>query len=66
VNFTLVSNSSDTQINTVKPWAATSPVAYADYVPNGYGVDSGVFVPMFSDFFNTEITDIRDKGAFQS
>ena len=66
VNFTLSSNSSDMQINTVKPWAAISPVAYADYVPNGYGKGSGAFVPMFSDFFNTEITGTRDMGAIKA
>ena len=65
-NFTLTNNSPEAQINTVKPWAANPPAVYADYVPNGYGVNSGIFAPMFTDFFNAEILGTRDMGAIQA
>lgn len=65
VNFTLTNNSTDAQINSTRPWAVTTPTTYASYAVSAYGVDAGVFVPMFSDFFNYEITGTRDMGAIQ-
>lgn len=63
--FTLTNNSSNVQINTVKPWSVAVPSTYAEYMPNSYAVNSGTYVQMFTDFFNNEITGTRDMGAIQ-
>lgn len=65
-NYTLVGgNTNDTQLNTVQPWAAANPVAIADYAPNGYGLNSGVYAPVFDDIMESLISGTRDMGALQ-
>lgn len=65
-DYTLVGgNTNNTQLNTVRPWAATNPAVIADYAPNSYGVDSGVYVPVFDDIMETLISGTRDMGALQ-
>jgi len=58
-------NSTDSQVKNTKPWASTSPSAYADYSPNSYGINGGVAVPVMKDFFNATITGSREIGAIQ-
>lgn len=62
-NYFLANNSNDTQINTVKPWAAAIPVTYAEFAANGYGVNGGVQTAGLIDFFGDAITGTYDIGA---
>jgi len=65
-NYSFIgTDTDDTQLNTVRPWAATTPVVYADYTPTGYALNSGTALPTSSDFFNNLITDPRNIGAIQ-
>ncbi len=64
--FDVPSNSTNTQLKNTKPWAAATPATYADYAPNGYGLNTGVSVPVIKDFFNTTITGTREMGAIQA
>ena len=65
-DYTLLGgNTNDTQLVSIKPWAATNPTAIADYAPNSYGVDGGVYVPVFDDIMDTLISGTRDMGALQ-
>jgi hypothetical protein len=63
VSYTESNNSTPTQIKNTKPWAATTPSAYADFAPNGYGINGGTSVPVIKDFFNATITGTRKIGA---
>ena len=65
-DYTLIGgNTNDIHLNTVRPWAATNPAVIADYAPNSYGVDSGVYVPVFDDIMESLISGTRDMGALQ-
>lgn len=64
-DYTLSNNSTDTQLNTVKPWAATTPVAIEDYAPDSYGLNGGIYVPVFDDITEALITGTREIGALQ-
>lgn len=62
-------NSSDTQVRTVRPWAATTPTTYADFAPSpgSYAKDGGsTDVWVFEDFLRASITGTRDIGAIQA
>lgn len=62
-NYFLAANSSTAQINSVRPWASTTPTAYADYTPSVYGVSGGADVGSRIDFFGDLLTGARDLGA---
>jgi hypothetical protein len=62
VNYTLGNNSTDLQINTIRPWSATSPVIAADFSPVGYPINAAVAVPFWSDYFNSSITVVKNMG----
>jgi hypothetical protein len=68
VTYTASNNSTNTQIKNSRPWAATSPVTYADYAPDAgsYAKDGGASVPVIKDFLNAAITGTRDIGAVQA
>jgi hypothetical protein len=62
-------NSSDTQVRTVRPWAAATPATYAEFAPasGSYAKDGGsTDVWAFEDFFGAAITGTRDIGAVQA
>lgn len=65
-DYTIIGgNTNDTQLNTVQPWASVNPSAIADYAPNGYGLNSGVYVQVFDDIMETLISGTRNMGALQ-
>lgn len=65
-DYTIIGgDTNDTQLNTVQPWAAANPSAIADYAPNGYGLNGGVYVPVFDDIFESLVAGTRGIGAVQ-
>jgi PKD repeat protein len=62
-NYALANNSTDAQIKSTKPWAITNPVNPIDYTPTGYAINSGVYLPLFADYFNLPISGIPSLGA---
>jgi hypothetical protein len=63
-DYVLANNSSNTQVHTVRPWAAATPVIDSDYTPNGYAVSgNGVAVPVWDDFLQAPVTTMRSLGA---
>lgn len=66
VDVTESNNSTDTQIANTRPWTAALPATLAEYVPVGYAVNAGTFVPVRQDFFNVDITGVRELGAIQA
>ena len=65
-DYTAANNSSDAQQQNTKPWAATTPAAFAEYVPNSYGVNGGITVAIYDDFAGATITGTREIGALQA
>jgi hypothetical protein len=64
VNFVRENNSSNTQVNLTRPWAAASPVAAVDFTPSGsYAVDGGTWVPVYKNYFGTTNSAPREIGA---
>lgn len=65
VGTTLGGNSSNAQMKSTKPWAATTPALPIDYKPNGgsYAIGGGVTVPVYSDFFGLVAPTPRNIGA---
>ena len=62
-------NSSNTQVRTVRPWAATTPATYADFAPasGSYAENGGsTDVWVFEDFLGAAITGTREIGAIQT
>lgn len=61
-------NSTNTQVRTVKPWAAVDPAFLAEYAPavGSYALDGGVTVRgVVKDFFNATMTGTADIGAIR-
>ena len=64
-NYQLGSNTSNARLLTINPFGVSMPSSASEFTPVNYGVNSGEFVPTFSDYYNVEIVGTRDMGAIQ-
>ena len=66
VNFTQSNNSSNAQILSTRPWASATPTTHLDFAPSSsYASNSGVYVPVFSDFYGSPLNGTRNMGALR-
>ncbi|MEY4564859.1 MAG: hypothetical protein RLZZ618_4136 [Pseudomonadota bacterium] len=66
VNYTLLNNSTNAQVNAVNPFATGAPVNVTDFAPGalGYAVSgTGAAVPVWDDMFETPLTTLHSLGA---
>jgi hypothetical protein len=64
-NYTLSNNSTDAQVKSTVPGFTIPPTStLTTWKPtSGYGIDSGIYVPVFEDFFGAARVPTFDRGA---
>jgi len=75
VHYTLGVNSSNAQVKSSLPFTTAAPLNYfvngvqatpSQFTPTGYAVNAGTYVPIYQDFFATQISGTRELGAIQA